>query len=133
MIVPYVPSQDLRSAEKRELNQPKARLKTFGNRAFSVNGPSRWNKLRLPVRSALKVLRLAVKFIYLRKHLLKLNLKTICRIYKNNSCDNSYTICISIGDMSFHLMYFLCIFIILRFVCMRNALRANLFDVALYK
>ena len=41
----YAPSRSLRSAQKHLLPVPKTRLKTFGDRAFSVQAPRLWNLL----------------------------------------------------------------------------------------
>ena len=40
----------LRSSNKRLLNEPRANLKTYGERAFSVAAPRLWNKLPLQIR-----------------------------------------------------------------------------------
>ena len=51
MLVPYVPKKEgLRSAEKGELEKPVARLKTYGDRAFSVKAPRLWNSLPQSLR-----------------------------------------------------------------------------------
>ena len=46
----YVPSRKLRSSSQYLLVEPKARLKTYGERAFSVCAPKLWNKLPPSVR-----------------------------------------------------------------------------------
>ena len=40
LLIPYVPSRTLRSADKLLLCQPSYRLKSYGSRAFSVGAPS---------------------------------------------------------------------------------------------
>ena len=46
------PARELRSADQRRLNVPRTNLVTRGDRAFSVAGPTLWNKLPLTLRSA---------------------------------------------------------------------------------
>ena len=41
----------LRSSNNRLLDEPRANLKTFGERAFSVAAPGLWNKLPLQIKS----------------------------------------------------------------------------------
>jgi len=49
----YTPSRQLRSsADTRLLRIPHVRTKTFGQRSFSYQAPTTWNKLPLTVRSA---------------------------------------------------------------------------------
>jgi hypothetical protein len=45
MLTPYKAQRTLRSADKNLLVEPKTRLKTYGDRAFSVYGPKIWNQL----------------------------------------------------------------------------------------
>ena len=45
LFVRYNPPRSLRSAGKHLLEVPKARLKTYGDRAFSVAAPKLWNDL----------------------------------------------------------------------------------------
>ena len=40
----------LRSSNNRLLDEPRANLKTYGERAFSVLAPRLWNKLALQIR-----------------------------------------------------------------------------------
>ena len=40
----------LRSSNNRLLDEPRANLKTYGERAFSVAAPRLWNKLPLQIR-----------------------------------------------------------------------------------
>ena len=47
----YVPNRTLRSAGKMHLNVPCTRLKSYGDRSFSVYGPKIWNKLPVEIRS----------------------------------------------------------------------------------
>ena len=51
----YVPSRKLRSSSQDLLVEPKARLKTYGERAFSVCAPKLWNKLPSSVRNSASV------------------------------------------------------------------------------
>eukprot|EP00745_Piridium_sociabile_P004237 TRINITY_DN12507_c0_g1_i3.p1 TRINITY_DN12507_c0_g1~~TRINITY_DN12507_c0_g1_i3.p1 ORF type:complete len:128 (-),score=15.14 TRINITY_DN12507_c0_g1_i3:89-472(-) len=47
----YTPSRELRSsADTRVLQIPSVRTKTYGQRSFSFQGPSVWNKLPLSLR-----------------------------------------------------------------------------------
>jgi hypothetical protein len=50
LIQRYQPSRSLRSADKCLLVVPKIRTKTYGERAFSVCGPSLWNELPINVK-----------------------------------------------------------------------------------
>ena len=47
LLVHYNPTRSLRSAGKYLLEVPKVRLKTYGDRAFSVGVPKLWNVLPL--------------------------------------------------------------------------------------
>ena len=44
-------SRTLRSTDQKLLAVPKSRLKTYGDRAFSVAAPKLWNELQLDLRS----------------------------------------------------------------------------------
>ena len=44
-------SRSLRSTDQKLLAVPKSRLKTYGDRAFSVAAPKLWNELPLNLRS----------------------------------------------------------------------------------
>ena len=44
-------SRTLRSTDQKLLAVPKSRLKTYGERAFSVAAPKLWNELPLDLRS----------------------------------------------------------------------------------
>ena len=48
----YQPSCRLRSVSRQMLSIPHTRLKTFGDRAFSVHAPKQWNCLPLKLRIA---------------------------------------------------------------------------------
>ncbi len=48
----YTPARELRSEGQLQLLVPRARLKTKGDRAFSVVGPRLWNALPLHIRTA---------------------------------------------------------------------------------
>ena len=50
LIVPYNPTRNLRSAGKHLLEVPNVRLKSYGNRAFSVAAPKRWNEIPLDIK-----------------------------------------------------------------------------------
>ena len=53
LLVPHAPSRALRSSDAGLLVVPKkVRLKTWGDRAFSVAAPSLWNALPKPIRDA---------------------------------------------------------------------------------
>ena len=47
---PYAPSRILRSSQKQFLCIPQTRLKTFGDRVFSVQAPKLWNSLPLELK-----------------------------------------------------------------------------------
>uniref|UniRef100_A0A3B4AA36 folate gamma-glutamyl hydrolase n=1 Tax=Periophthalmus magnuspinnatus TaxID=409849 RepID=A0A3B4AA36_9GOBI len=49
LLQPYTPPRALRSADQLLLAVPKARLKTRGDRAFSVAAPKLWNSLPLSI------------------------------------------------------------------------------------
>ena len=55
-------SRTLRSTDQKLLAVPKSRLKTYGDRAFSVAVPKLWNELPLDLRSL-------VTFNLFKKHL----------------------------------------------------------------
>ena len=44
-------SRTLRSTDQKLLAVPKSRLKTYGDRAFSIAAPKLWNELPLDLRS----------------------------------------------------------------------------------
>ena len=51
MLQPYRPSRSLRSASKRLLMIPSAKLKKYGCRSFSFAAPTIWNSLPEPIRN----------------------------------------------------------------------------------
>ena len=51
MLQPYRPSRSLRSASKRLLMIPSAKLKKYGCRSFSFAAPTTWNSLPEPIRN----------------------------------------------------------------------------------
>ena len=55
LLVPYAPSRSLRSTSSNNLVEPRTRLKTYGDRAFSVVGPKLWNKLPSSIKAASSV------------------------------------------------------------------------------
>ena len=50
LIVPYSPTRNLRSAGKHFLEVPNVRLKSYGDRAFSVAAPKHWNEIPLDIK-----------------------------------------------------------------------------------
>lgn len=52
LLTPYVASRSLRSENQMLLAVPRSKLRTKGDRAFSVLAPLLWNKLPLGIRSA---------------------------------------------------------------------------------
>ena len=52
LLNPYQPKRNLRSTQHQLLHIPPTRLKTYGDRAFSVIGPTLWNKLPLKIRAS---------------------------------------------------------------------------------
>ena len=50
LISAYKPSRALRSAHKNLLAVPRTKLKTFGDRCFSVASPFLWNGLPLSIK-----------------------------------------------------------------------------------
>ena len=55
LLVPYVPSRNLRSANKFRLVEPGSRLVSRGDRAFAVRAPKLWNALPLGLKQASSV------------------------------------------------------------------------------
>ena len=45
LLLPYEPARCLRSSEESKLTVPRVRLNNYGQRSFSVAGPSIWNSL----------------------------------------------------------------------------------------
>ena len=52
LIIPNCPKRLLRSASQKKLKVPETRLKSYGDRSFSVAAPTEWNKLPLSLKSA---------------------------------------------------------------------------------
>jgi hypothetical protein len=52
LISPYVPMRSLRSSEEGRLAVPRSRTVTYGDRAYSINGPRLWNDLPLSVKES---------------------------------------------------------------------------------
>ena len=50
LIVPYNPTRNLRSAGRHLLEVPNVRLKSYGDRAFSVAAPKHWSELPLDIK-----------------------------------------------------------------------------------
>ncbi|XP_066016040.1 uncharacterized protein [Pocillopora verrucosa] len=50
LIVPYNPTRNRRSAGKHLLEVPNVRLKSYGDRAFSVAAPKQWNDIPLDIK-----------------------------------------------------------------------------------
>jgi len=69
LLVFYVPQRNLRSTGQNLLVEPKARLKTYGDRAFSVCAPKLWNKLPEYMRNCddLNVFKLDLKTYLFKK------------------------------------------------------------------
>ena len=51
LLVPYLPSRQLRSADKHLLKVPSMKYKTFGERSFCYCAPKLWNSLPTELRS----------------------------------------------------------------------------------
>jgi hypothetical protein len=52
LLTPYQPARSLRSASSNYLVVPKSNLKTYGDRAFCVAGPTLWNSLPIKIRNS---------------------------------------------------------------------------------
>ncbi|XP_033984241.1 uncharacterized protein LOC117480927, partial [Trematomus bernacchii] len=52
LLHPYIPSRTLRSSDSGLLSIPHSRLRTFGDRAFSVAAPTLWNSLPAEICNA---------------------------------------------------------------------------------
>ena len=67
LIHPYKQNRSLRSESHHYLQLPRSKLKSAGDRSFSVAAPTEWNKLPLSLRQAdsLSSLNLNSKRIYL--------------------------------------------------------------------
>jgi hypothetical protein len=55
LLTPYQPSRVLRSTASNLLVVPKTRMKTYGDRAFSVAGPKLWNSLPCSIKNCTSV------------------------------------------------------------------------------
>ena len=55
LLQPYLPGRNLRSEHQHRLEQPKSRLKKYGDRAFSVCAPRLWNVLPDDIKQAKSV------------------------------------------------------------------------------
>ena len=55
LLVPYAPPRCLRSASSNKLVEPRTKLKTYGDRAFSVAGPKLWNRLPSSIKDSSSV------------------------------------------------------------------------------
>jgi hypothetical protein len=52
LLYPHVPARSLRSEQQLRLEQPRARSKKYGDRAFSIAAPRLWNNLPLFVKDS---------------------------------------------------------------------------------
>ena len=68
LVRPYQQERNLRSANQHLLEVPSTRLKTFGDRAFSVYAPRLWNAMPIHVKQAPS---LALFKKMLKEHLFK--------------------------------------------------------------
>ncbi len=50
LVIPYCPVRNLRSADLLELEVPKTRLKTYGDRSFKAAAAKEWNKLSVTIK-----------------------------------------------------------------------------------
>jgi len=69
LLTEHLPSRSLRSSNQRLLSIPKSKLKSRGDRAFSVVGPRLWNDLPTSIRmaSSLSVFKSKLKTLLLDK------------------------------------------------------------------
>ena len=51
-MTPYCPIRNLRSADLLQLEVPKTRLKTFGDRAFEAAAAKEWEKLPIIIKES---------------------------------------------------------------------------------
>ena len=67
LLVPYVPTRSLRSANKMLLVIPRSNLVNRGDRAFSVAAPKLWNQLPLRIKQApsLSIFKTRLKTLFL--------------------------------------------------------------------
>ena len=68
MLQPYTPSRTLRSSNQNLLQEQKSKLKTYGERAFSVAAPKHWNELPHNIRNSVNISEFKCK---LKTHLFK--------------------------------------------------------------
>ena len=52
LLIPYIPSRQLRSSSKNLLSIPHVNLRTYGARAFSVAAPTLWNTLPSDIKNS---------------------------------------------------------------------------------
>ena len=52
LLIPYIPSRQLRSSSKNLLSIPLVNLRTYGARAFSVAAPTLWNTLPSDIKNS---------------------------------------------------------------------------------
>ena len=52
LLIPYIPSRQLRSSSKNLLSIPHVNLRTYGARAFSVAAPTPWNTLPSDIKNS---------------------------------------------------------------------------------
>ena len=69
LLIRYTPSRSLRSASSNSLVEPRTKLKTYGDRAFSVMGPRLWNMLPSSIKDSNSVdtFKRALKTHYFKK------------------------------------------------------------------
>ncbi len=68
LLIPYIPSRNLRSSQSGLLVVPKTRLRSGGDRAFSSYAPKLWNSLQANIREAnsLGIFKSRLKTFYFR-------------------------------------------------------------------
>ena len=70
LLIPYIPSRQLRSSSKNLLSIPHFNLRTYGARSFSVAAPTLWNTLPSDIKNSpsASVLKTDSKLNFLKKH-----------------------------------------------------------------
>jgi hypothetical protein len=68
LLVPYTPVRNLRSGSKKQLTAPSTNLKTYGDRSFSMEPPTLWNKLPASIKNSATLLSFKSS---LKQHLFK--------------------------------------------------------------
>ena len=68
LVTLYCPRKNLRSADLQQLDVPKTRLKTFGDRSFQAAAAKEWNKLPLDIKQSSSLLSFKTK---IKTHLYK--------------------------------------------------------------